>query len=250
MKVKAFFIAAFCVLALSTFASAQRVVRVVGVNGTPGMQVTVPIEMVAQGDEVGGSFSIAFDRTKLSNTTVTLGSGVPQGTALTLNPNELGNGKVGVLFDAAPGNTYVAGVRVVINVRFDIAANAPPGPTILSFTGFPPTSVSTSDSFGNLLPTTYEAGAINIGAAAANYDISGTVFTPSGQGLRNATVVLTDSAGVRRTVITSAFGGYQFLNVAGGQTYTISVQSRRFRFPSRQVTPTSNLTGFDFQALE
>jgi len=80
--------------------------------------------------------------------------------------------------------------------------------------------------------------------------ISGTVTTPDGRGLRNAIVRLTDQLGTSRSVITSAFGSYTFESVATGQTYTLSVQSRRYRFPARSLTVTGNLTGVDFVGLE
>ncbi|MEJ7623390.1 MAG: carboxypeptidase-like regulatory domain-containing protein [Pyrinomonadaceae bacterium] len=252
MKVKVFFVAAFCLVAMSTFAHAQssRTVRVVGVNGTPGTQVSVPIELNALGDEVALGFQIMFDQSKLSSPAVTIGSGAPPGLALTVNAGQAANGRLIVLVDSS--NSYAAGVRQVVIVRFDVAPGAPGGPTVIDFyTGAGQGAPSTSDALANLLPTIYQSGAVNIAAAAANGDISGTVYTTNGtSGLRNATIVLSSSTGVRRTVLTSTFGSYSFSNVAGGQTYTISVVSRRFRFAARQITVDGNLSGVDFQALE
>lgn len=51
--------------------------------------------------------------------------------------------------------------------------------------------------------TTAHAGFWNPLAAVS---VSGQVTTPDGHGLRNATVSITDSQGVRRTVTTSSFG--------------------------------------------
>ncbi len=85
---------------------------------------------------------------------------------------------------------------------------------------------------------------------AATVGISGRVTTPSGLGLRNSTVVLTDSLGVRRTVTTSSFGFYQFDNVPTGATYVISIQSRSYRFASRTLQVNDNLTNVDFVGLE
>jgi uncharacterized delta-60 repeat protein len=80
--------------------------------------------------------------------------------------------------------------------------------------------------------------------------VSGCVTTPDGSGLRNAMVSLTDPIGVRRTAITSTLGYYSFDNVAAGQTYSISVQSRRYRFSSNQLQIDTTLTGVDFVAIE
>ncbi len=84
----------------------------------------------------------------------------------------------------------------------------------------------------------------------AEVPISGRVMTPSGLGLRNASVILIDAQGIRRTATTSSFGVYQFDNVATGQTYTLSVASKRYRFSPRIQAVISQLTDFDFTGLE
>jgi glucose/arabinose dehydrogenase len=80
--------------------------------------------------------------------------------------------------------------------------------------------------------------------------VSGRVTTPTGQGLRNATVVLTDASGVRRTATTSSFGIYQFDGVPTGGAYTITVQSKRYRFAPKQQQVNYQLTDADFVGLE
>lgn len=82
------------------------------------------------------------------------------------------------------------------------------------------------------------------------YSISGLVTTPDGRGIRNATVVLTDPAGNRRIVTTSSFGLFSFENVQGGSSYTVAVQSKRYRFASRQLKVAGNVTSINFLALE
>jgi cytochrome c peroxidase len=80
--------------------------------------------------------------------------------------------------------------------------------------------------------------------------ISGSVFTPDGFGLRNATVVLTDPSGSQRRAVTSSFGIFSFDNVQANLTYTLSVSSRRYRFTPAIVTPTANLTNVNFVGLQ
>lgn len=80
--------------------------------------------------------------------------------------------------------------------------------------------------------------------------VSGRVTTPDGRGLRNATVSLTDSHGVRRTTTTSSFGFYSFDNVLTGDTYTIAVLSRFYRFQQLTTQINDNLTNVDFVGLE
>jgi glucose/arabinose dehydrogenase len=80
--------------------------------------------------------------------------------------------------------------------------------------------------------------------------VSGRVTTPGGQGLRNATVVLTDSRGGRRIATTSSFGIYQFDGVSTGENYTLTVISKRYRFAPKQQAINYQLTDADFVGLE
>jgi uncharacterized delta-60 repeat protein len=89
---------------------------------------------------------------------------------------------------------------------------------------------------------------LNGGSAPAS--VTGKVSTPGGLGIRNAVVALTDPQGVRQTATTSSFGVFTFNNVATGQTYIISVSSKRYRFAARSLPVNENLTNVDFVGLE
>ena len=85
---------------------------------------------------------------------------------------------------------------------------------------------------------------------AASGIVSGRVTTPSGAGLRNAGVYIIDPNGVRQVGTTSSFGFYSFDNVFFGQSYTITVVSRRYRFAPRILRINDTLTDVDFIGLE
>jgi hypothetical protein len=80
--------------------------------------------------------------------------------------------------------------------------------------------------------------------------ISGRVTTPAGLNLRNVIVSLIDQNGLRRTATTSSFGLYSFDAVSTGQTYTMIVTSKRYRFTPQFVSVTGSLTNIDFVGLE
>lgn len=82
---------------------------------------------------------------------------------------------------------------------------------------------------------------------AAGVDISGRVLAGGGRGLRGAVVRLTDQNGTIRTAFTGAFGYYHFTDVAPGQTYVVSVASRRFTYSPRVVQINDSIAGLDFQ---
>ena len=84
--------------------------------------------------------------------------------------------------------------------------------------------------------------------SAANVSVSGRVMTADGRGLRNAYVVIIDSGGFSRRALTSSFGYYRFDDVRAGETYVISVASKRYVFAPRIVSVADDLTGVDFVA--
>ena len=80
--------------------------------------------------------------------------------------------------------------------------------------------------------------------------ISGRVLNPSGLGVRNAIVSITDAGGARRTAITSTLGFYSFERVEPGKTHVLSVASRRYRFEPKTLIVTDDLADTDFVGLE
>lgn len=111
-------------------------------------------------------------------------------------------------------------------------------------------AITASDGVNSII-TNYS---LTIAAAptAANVSISGRVLTGNGNGLTNAQVMLTDVNGNSRTIVTGSFGYYRFDDVRVGETYIISVASKRFLFTpsSRVLNVTDELTDVDFVAQE
>jgi uncharacterized delta-60 repeat protein len=60
--------------------------------------------------------------------------------------------------------------------------------------------------------------------------VSGRAVTPGGIPIRNVRVGLTDSYGVTRWALTSAFGGFQFDNILTGQTCNVFVRGSKTHF--------------------
>jgi photosystem II stability/assembly factor-like uncharacterized protein len=86
--------------------------------------------------------------------------------------------------------------------------------------------------------------------AALPVTVSGRVTSPGGQGLRNVTVTVTDSQGVKRTATTSSFGVYVFSNILTGQNHIFNVTSKRYRFNPQTISITAALANVDFVGQE
>lgn len=85
---------------------------------------------------------------------------------------------------------------------------------------------------------------------AANASISGRITTAGGQGIRNARLVLTDAFGVSRNAQTGSFGYFRFEGLPVGQTYVLTIYSRRYVFAqtSQLIALNDDVTGIDFTA--
>lgn len=83
---------------------------------------------------------------------------------------------------------------------------------------------------------------------AASLSIGGRITTPSGAGLQNARIYLTDAQGNTKQAISSSFGYYRFEDIGAGQTVVITVQSKRYQFEPRVVSVTEDVGNLDFTA--
>ena len=91
----------------------------------------------------------------------------------------------------------------------------------------------------------------NFTPTAAEVSVGGRVLTASGNGIRNVVVSMTDATGNTRTAVSGAFGYYSFADVPVGQTYIMSVSSKRYEFldPIRAITVDDAIDNVDFIAF-
>ena len=92
---------------------------------------------------------------------------------------------------------------------------------------------------------------VQMAPSAAEVSVGGRVVTAAGRGISKTHVTLSDSNGNIRTVITGTFGYYEFYDVPVGETYTVSVRSKRYQFddPTRTINVMDELSNVDFTAL-
>jgi hypothetical protein len=88
-------------------------------------------------------------------------------------------------------------------------------------------------------------------STAAPSSISGRVMTADGRGIRNARVVVTGNSLQEPLIATTgSFGYYSFNGLTAGETYVVTVNSKRYIFtaPSRVETLVDDLRDVDFTA--
>jgi hypothetical protein len=86
---------------------------------------------------------------------------------------------------------------------------------------------------------------------AADVSLAGRVTTADGRGIRNARVVISGNGLPEpRTATTGSFGYFSIEGLQAGQTYVVTVNSKRYTFsvPSRVITLLDNLADVNFVA--
>jgi 6-phosphogluconolactonase (cycloisomerase 2 family) len=137
-----------------------RIVRAVNVSGAPGSPVSVPIELVSQGDENALGFSLTFDPAILSNPQAALGSDAVGGQ-INSNTLQTAQGRLGVVLSLGSGQRFNAGVRQMAVVTFTVAANTTAGATPVGFGDQPIPREVTSD-LATMFPANYAGGMVTI----------------------------------------------------------------------------------------
>ena len=145
-------------------------VELVGAAAAPDGSVTVPIDLLANGNENALGFSLNFDPTLLSYTDITLGSAAG-GATLVVNSNQIANGLLGVALSLPTGSSFPAGTQEVVDISFSSAVLVNPVLAQLTF-GDQPTKRELSDPQANLLAANFIGGTVSIPAANFEGDVS------------------------------------------------------------------------------
>lgn len=137
------------------------VIRVVESSGTATTEVTVPVEIVANGAENAAGFSVNFDPQKLVFHHATLGSGVPDGAALLVNTNELSQGRIGLAVGLPSGMVLSEDTLRLLELSFVVGNVLNQTGTQITF-GDIPTQRQVVDAEAGLLPVTFAGGVVLI----------------------------------------------------------------------------------------
>jgi hypothetical protein len=222
-----------------------RVIRVLDNTSSAGASVAIDIEVDAEGDETGYSFTLDYDHTKLSNPIASIG---PNGGTIQSVNNPLGlPGKKTFSVRNFPTTQYPAGNnQLLVRVTFDISVSATPGPTAITFSGNP-TPNSVTDAGANTLAATFTGGTLTILApTAAGVTVSGRVLNKGGRAVPRSIVEMRDVNGVVRTARTNMFGYYRFEDVTVGEIYIFNVFAKGYQFTEQPVEINDTITNQNF----
>lgn len=94
--------------------------------------------------------------------------------------------------------------------------------------------------------------AINLAPSASMVSVSGRALTAGGFGIRNAVIDLVGPDGSVRNARSNAFGYFQFEGVPAGETYVMSIRSKRYTFaqPSIVINLADDVQGLEFVSNE
>ncbi|MEQ2006820.1 MAG: Ig-like domain-containing protein [Limisphaerales bacterium] len=159
-----------------------------------GGTVTVPVRLLAGGNENGLGFTLTFDPALLTLTSLSIPtSGLNTDLSLTRNDSQLASGRAGVVLFKAINTAFTAGDHLMLNATFSVLASAPAGSTPIGISSAV-VNRQVTDPIGNLVTTVgYNDGSVTIiesaGATGFEGDVNG-----------NGTVDLTDVAQIGRYV--------------------------------------------------
>jgi hypothetical protein len=85
---------------------------------------------------------------------------------------------------------------------------------------------------------------------AASVDVSGRVLSAVGQPVKNAEVVLTGGDGAGYVARSNQLGYYLFEGIPAGESYVISVRSKRHTFNPRLLAISDSISDLDLVAIE
>jgi hypothetical protein len=226
-------------------------------SAASGSLIVVPVTFANKsGESISGyNFDIEFDPKVLqpdSGTPIDTGATLSQ--EMTVVHNRTQAGRIGVAASGGNPNERISKGDLLLKLRFRVVGTTndlKKPTTALTFHQQP---IFENES-GTALTVKSANGSIRISAVGAGKSVatvSGRITTADGRGIRNVSVTLACANGETRTVVSNTGGEYSFTDVPLGETYTISVSSKRFHFNSSSQMRTifAEAEEINFTALE
>ena len=205
-----------------------------------GNNISVPVNV----DDLTGmgvkafEFDIRYDPAILQPLANAADGSGTLSSGFSIGSNVIGTGLLRV--SASSGTAISGPAGVLINVKFKaIGANGTS--SALSFDDF----IFNAGSPPNM-PNT---GLVKLLApTAAGGSLTGKLSTARGGVIGATQIVLTNTRGEVRTAVSNSFGNYRFDGVTAGETYVVTVNSKRYTFTAQAVSVSGEATSLNLIA--
>jgi hypothetical protein len=138
-------------------------------NAPSGTSITVPVLLLANGNENGLGFSLNFPPVLLQFASAALGSGA-SGASLVINTNQIGSGILGIAITLPADAKWAAGTQDLLDVTFATAIVTNATIAAISFSD-QPVLRQLADVSGNPLAANFVGGTITLSAAGLEGDV-------------------------------------------------------------------------------
>jgi hypothetical protein len=145
-------------------------VQLSGGIGVDGGSISLPLTLVANGNENGLGFTLNYDSSLLQFTGITLANAASNAT-LVLNTTQTNDGLVGVLLALPTGSTFIAGTQEIAEVSFNAGIVTNLTSTEINF-GNTPVKSQVSDSSGNFLSASFIGATVTLPPVEYEADVA------------------------------------------------------------------------------
>jgi CSLREA domain-containing protein len=226
-------------------------------SAASGSIIVVPVTFASKiGKSISGyNFDIAFDPNVLQpDSAMPIETSATLSREMTVVHNTAQPGRIGIAASGANSNERISKGDALLNLRFRVVGTTNDLKKTTTALTFHQQPIIENES-GTALTVKSANGSVRISAGGAGKSVatvSGRITTADGRGIRNVSVRLACANGETRTVVSDTGGEYSFTDVPLGETYTISVSSKRFHFNSSSQMRTifSEAQEINFTALE
>ena len=141
-----------------------RAIKVADGAGMPGMEINLPITLIASGNENAVGLTLSFDSGALQVVSVLPGANLPAGAAFQGNQQDANTGRVSIAIALSANAQFAAGSQVLAVVKVRLADLAPAEIERILEIGFAtePVHPRVSDALTAFLPATFDHSNIKV----------------------------------------------------------------------------------------